>query len=379
MKTCRSLAALLALVLAVTLCSCGKQEAPASSGAASSMPDEPSVSTMAPVEPEPEPEPEPIPEPEPEPALPYVNPLTGEGCETDIGANRPIAVMLNNHKDAMPQLGVAQADIIYEMVAEGGITRMMGLFQTMEGVGNIGTVRSARDYYVSLAYGHDAIFLHAGGSPMAYEVIKSWGITALDCVNGPYEGTLYWRDKDRRKNAGLEHSVLTSGDTVQELLPTYKRVTMTHRDGFVEPLYFLDKDERITGEDVTSLEIKFSNYKTGRFTYDSESGLYQVSQHGKPYVDGATGEQVAVKNVLVLYTDVAAIKGDDKGRQSLRTTGTGEGILLCDGVQQTIQWAKKDHKSPMTFSTPDGSTPVKLGVGPSYINIVDTGTQVTIN
>lgn len=109
---------------------------------------------------------------------------------------------------------------------------MMAVFQDVAGAGEIGTVRSARDYYASLAYGHDAVYLHAGGSPQAYEFIKSRGVTALDCVNGPYEGTLFWRDQERRRSAGLEHSVLTSSETIQELLPTYQRVRLDHEEGF---------------------------------------------------------------------------------------------------------------------------------------------------
>ena len=141
----KSLTALLALALTVGLTACSSKppeepEPPES---------QPSVSVMAPVE--------------PEPALPYVNPLTGEGCARDIAQKRPVAVMLNNLKKALPQLGVSQADIIYEAPAEGGITRMLAVFQSVEEVGNIGSVRSARDYYVSLAMGHDALYLHAGG------------------------------------------------------------------------------------------------------------------------------------------------------------------------------------------------------------------------
>lgn len=258
MKVNRLLSLLLAALLVLPLASCAKP-GEASSSAAGSMPDEPSVSVIAPVEPEPEPEPEPV--------LPYVNPLTGEGCETDIGQNRPIAIMLNNHKKAMPQLGVSQADVIYEMPAEGGITRMMALFQSIEGVGEIGTVRSARDYYVSLAYGHDAIYLHAGGSPQAYDAIQDWGVTALDCVNGPYEGTLFWRDQARRKNAGLEHSVLTSGDKIQELLPTYKRVTLAHKDGF-DLGWTFGEGGGTPAASVSKLTVPFSSYKTGVFTWD---------------------------------------------------------------------------------------------------------------
>lgn len=166
----KSLTALLALALTVGLTACSSKppeepEPPES---------QPSVSVMAPVE--------------PEPALPYVNPLTGEGCARDIAQKRPVAVMLNNLKKALPQLGVSQADIIYEAPAEGGITRMLAVFQSVEEVGNIGSVRSARDYYVSLAMGHDALYLHAGGSPGAYAAIKNWGGGGLRLRQRPIRG-----------------------------------------------------------------------------------------------------------------------------------------------------------------------------------------------
>ena len=356
----------LLLLLSAALAACGKP-GDVSSGVSSSMPEEPSISVIAPVEPEPEPGPE----------LPFVNPLTGEGCETDIGHNRPIAIMLNNLKKALPQLGVSQADIIYEIPAEGGITRMLGVFQSVEGVGNIGSVRSARDYYVSLAYGHDAIFLHAGGSPQAYSVIKDWGVTALDCVNGPYEGTLYWRDQARRKSMGLEHSVLTSGQTIQELLPTYKRVTLEHKEGYTCPMTFLDKGETASGQTAETVSVRFSSYKTGVFTYDPDTGLYLIEEYGAPYVDGNTGEQVGVKNVLVLYTDISQIKGDDKGRQSVRITGTGSGQFFCDGTVQEITWSRKDNASPMNYTDGSGQA-LKFGVGHTYVNVVDNSAAVTV-
>ncbi len=359
----KRLGKLICVLLLAALCGCGPKGEPAASSAP---PEEPSISVLAPVE------------PEQEPQLPYTNPLTGEGCLTDISQNRPVAIMLNNLKKALPQLGVAQADIIYEVVAEGGITRMLGVFQSVEGVGEIGSVRSARDYFVSLAYGHDAIFLHAGGSPQAYDAIQDWGVTALDCVNGPYEGTLFWRDADRRKSMGLEHSVLTSGETILELLPTYKRVTLEHGEGYTYPMSFLAQGEKALGEAVLSVEVKFSSYKTGVFTYDAQSGLYAVEEYGAPYVDGNTGEQVMVKNVVVLFTDVDAIRGDSAGRQSVRTTGTGEGLLFCDGVEQPITWSKESHASPLTYTGADGQ-PVEFGVGHTYVNLVDGASSVTVH
>ena len=356
----------LALVMAMTMTACGEKtpEVPEEP-----IPEEPSVEVIAPVV-EPEPEPAPIPEPEPEPVYPYTNPLTGEGCETDVGKNRPIAVMLNNHKKAVPQAGVSQADVIFELPAEGGITRMMGLFQSIEGEGEIGTVRSARDYYVSLALGHDAIYMHAGGSPQAYAYIKEWGVNALDCVNGPYEGSLYWRDKTRKANAGLEHSVMTSFETIQKLFPTYEKLRKEHKDGYTVGWTFSDEIHSENAVTANTLTVPFSNYKTGVFQYDAESGLYMVEEYGKAYVDANTGEQVGVKNVLVLYTDVNAVKGDTAGRLTIRTTGEGKGILLRDGTVESITWKRTSDKHTLEFYGEDGLR-ADLGVGTTYINMLD--------
>ena len=121
---------------------------------------------QTPPEPEPEPdpvpvvEPEPVPEPDPEPEVPAgTNPLTGLPMEPEYEQNRPVAVMFNNLKAAQPQVGIAQADVIYEITAEGGITRMLGLYQTLEGVGTLGSIRSTRPYYLELALGHDALLV----------------------------------------------------------------------------------------------------------------------------------------------------------------------------------------------------------------------------
>ncbi len=363
-KRLLSAATLAALILTVCACTRAPRE---DASASASLPEEPAVSAIAPAEPEPEPEPEPE----------FRNPLTGEGTETDISKNRPIAVMLNNLKKALPQLGVAQADIIYELVAEGGITRMLGVYQSVEDVGEIGSVRSARDYYVSLAMGHDALFLHAGGSPMAYDAFDAWGYTHFDCVNGPYFGSLFWRDQDRINNMGLEHSVLTSGEVIEKYMPTLTRIRQEHDPGFDCGLEFMGQDETASGEKAERIEIVFSNYKTGVFTYDPNLEKYLVEEYGEPYVDGNTGEQVAVKNVLVLNTEVYAIRGDEKGRQSIRVTGTGTGQFFCDGLGQEITWSRKDHFSPLTYALADG-TPLKLGVGNSYINIIGSGSSCTV-
>ncbi len=363
----RQWAALFAGALTLTLlaaCGGGNTSQP---GSASAPPEEPDISVIAPVEPE----------PEPEPVYPYINPLTGEGLYTDISGKRPVAVMFNNLKKALPQVGVSRADVIYEIVAEGGITRMMGVFQDLEGVGDLGSIRSARDYYVSLALGHDAIYIHAGGSPQAYDAFSDWGVTHIDFVNGPY-GKMCWRDQDRRKTAGLEHSLFTSSEKVLEQMPS--RFRLDHEEGFAVPWAFAGETAYV-GRPAVSLTIPFSKYKTGYFAYDAEQGRYVMSQSldGSdpiPYVDGADNEEVGFSNVLVLYTDVGRVKGDDKGRMSVRTTGTGDGLLLRDGQLYEITWKRDKRTDCLTFLDKSNLDAV-LAFGPSYIAFVSDSTQVS--
>jgi hypothetical protein len=313
--------------------------------------------------------------PEPEYTGAY-NPLTGLPIANKWANSRPLAIMLNNLKAALPQHGVSQADIIYEVLAEGGITRMLGVFQTVEGVGDIGSVRSSRTYYLELALGHDAIYLHAGGSPDAYAKIKEWAVTALDCVNGPYEGTLYWRDQGRIKSAGYELSVFTSGDTILELFPTY-RFRQEHEAGYTYNMTFLDDGTPAGSETANIITVPFSTYKTGVFRYDLESGLYMAEEYGKDYVDGNTNEQVGVTNVIILKTACDVISGDDKGRLAVDLTSGGDGWYACGGKIVPIHWSKEDRNSQFVYTTADGKV-LSLGRGTSYVNIIPLKNNITV-
>ena len=340
--------------------------------------DKAEVTPTPPVEPTqvvtPTPEPSPMPNDGPE------NPLTGMPISEEWVNSRPIAIMLNNLKAALPQQGQSQADIIYECLAEGGITRMLGVYQTVEGVGTIGSVRSSRPYYLELALGHDAVYLHAGGSEDAYADIKAWGVTALDCVRGPYEGkapgsNLFWRDAERKKTMSSEHTVVTNGETILNLFPTYT-FRQEHQDGYSYVQAFADDGTPVNGETAGKIAVPFSSYKTGVFTYDAETGKYLVEEYGKAYIDGNTGEQVGVTNVLVLKTACGIIKGDELGHISVTVTGSGDGYFACGGKIIPIHWTKADRNSQYVYTTTDGK-PLTLGRGSSYVNIVPLESAVT--
>lgn len=362
----KRISSLLAGVLAslLLLSACGG-DTPAASSAPGDLSLEPSVSVLAPVEPDPL----------------YTNPLTGEGTQTDLSAARPIAIMLNNLRKALPQCGVSQADIIYEVPAEGGITRMMGVFQSLDGVDALGSVRSARPYYVELAAGLDAIFIHAGGSDDAYAAIKKHGVFNIDGVNGPYGGTMFYRDSARKQSAGFEHSLFTNKDRIETLLSgSLSKMRQTHKEDYSLPLVFTSDGTPASGAPANRISVEFSYYKTGTFTYDPNSKTYLVEQHidkhDLPYVDGSNNAQVAVTNVLVLQTDVNLIKGDSAGRLTVRLTGSGSGWFACGGQYIPITWSKASATAPLQFTTADGQ-PLILGAGTSYINIVDDGSTVT--
>lgn len=345
---------------------------PTPSATVSETPEPTPVSTPTP---QATPTPETTPEPTPTPQVGPVNPLTGEPIDEVYINDRPVAVMLNNLKQAMPQLGNSQADIIYEVLAEGGITRMLALYQSLDGVGTIGSVRSARTYYLELALGHDAIYLHAGGSPDAYSKIKAWGVTAFDCLNGPYEGTLFWRDKNRIKNNGYVHSVVTSGETISELLPTYN-VRTEHKDVFSYDMLFAEDGTPADGGQALKIKVPFSNYKTGVFSYDSETGKYFVEEYGSAYIDGNSGNQVSVTNVLILKTECNLIRGDDAGRITVDLT-QGNGWYACGGKIIPIQWSKNGVNDPLVYTTQTGE-PLVLGVGTSYVSIIPIENEITV-
>ncbi len=348
----RRLALILGLLLILT--SCGSREVP---------PEEP-PSLPAVTEPE-------VPE-EPEPEVPAgTNPLTGEPMESEAASRRPVAVMLNNLKAAMPQLGVGQADIIYEIPAEGQITRMLAVFQSLEGVGNLGSIRSTRPCYLEAALAHDALLVHAGGSPEAYRDISAWGIDNMDGVRGGSDAEIFWRDKERRRNAGYEHSMLTSGENILAYLDQ-GRFRTEHEGDFAQT--FVEDGTPEAGTAAEHVKLYFTRYKTGTFDYDPETGLYLVGQYGGEYVDGNTGAQVGVTNVLVLETEIHVIPGDTEGRLSVKMTGGGSGTFLCGGKAVPIRWSREDRNSAFVYTMEDG-TPLALGQGKSYLCVTDPRTS----
>lgn len=320
--------------------------------------------------------PSPSEEDEEEPQQEYdgnINPLTGEPVDEDILSNRPYAVMFNNTEIALPQHGISNVDIFYEMLAEGGVTRILGVFQDISDIGEIGTIRSVRSYFLDCVQGLDAILIHAGGSDMAYEDIASRKVDHVDGVKGT--GDIFYRDSERIASMGREHSMFTSSSLIEEKISGYSFNTQ-HNDNYSYVMKFANDGTPENGDSAENIEVIFSKYKTGLFEYSEDDGVYYVSEYGKAYVDGNNDEQVGVTNVLVLFSDFTSVTGTILLKTNL--VGSGSGYYGCGGKYVPITWSKDSYTDQFVYTLQDGSE-VEFGRGSSYINIVPLNTTVNFS
>jgi len=362
---------LLSVFLLVSFTACGKDE----------VPEEPVVIVEEPKEEvKPIVKPEKVEEPveivEEEYTGPY-NPLTGLPVDEDISQNRPYAVMINDIYAALPQQGISKADIIYEAQVEGGITRMMAVYQDISDAGPVGSIRSSRHYYIDLAQGHDAIYVHAGGSPQAYSLLSARDIDNIDGVQGT--GETFYRDSYRRSAMGYEHSMLLDPSLLPGFVEKYEMRSQHSEDYVCNMMFADDEDLKIAGDGsniATYVTVAFSSSKDTIFEYNADEKLYYASQYGMAYRDANDDTQVSAKNIIVVFADVYAIAGDSAGRMETILTGSGDGYFICNGEYVPITWSKEDNTSQFVYSDMNGA-PITFGRGTSYVCIVDIGNSVT--
>lgn len=340
-----SLYILIILILLTTACS--------SNNTPEAEPSEPVVETPGPADELTE---EPEAEPEPEPELAYVAPLTGIRSAEPVD-ERPLAVMINNAPAARPQSGLSQADHIYEVLAEGGITRLIAIFQS-EGAGEtLGPIRSIRPYLIELGESYGGILAHAGGSPAAYSILQNEGKPHLDEISngGPY----YFRSSDRK----APHNLYSSVDQL--------RVGAENRGYSVEnnaPVYSYMEQEgaEVSGEAVNSFDVYYLNDSyTVSYEYDSAMQQYLRSVNGTEDLDANDGTRLAASNIVVLSTSHRVL--DDVGRLALNLSSGGEAMLFQQGQLIRAEW-KKSSGDIIRFYKDGKELP--LVPGKSFFSIV---------
>ena len=299
-----------------------------------------------------------------------VNPLTGETLAEPSNA-RPFAIMLNNHKAALPHHGVSQADIVYETLVEGGMTRYMALFTDPANAGPIGSVRSARPPYVGFCQAYDALYSSASGMDNVLGMVTGGGVDYLNAL--VYEGSYFYRNQSRL-NQGIawEHTLFIDGEDFYQLAVD-KGMRTTRKEGQTYGFTF-DDAVAYEGAAANTAKIYFQkNGKTTTCTYDAEKGGYTLYQNGLDYVDGNTGEKVVFRNVLVLEAESYVMSNGI--HVYMETVGEGPGYYLRDGVMVPITWSRATEADPYAYKTADGQELV-MGVGTSYIAVISDGSPV---
>lgn len=309
----------------------------------------------------------------------FINPLTGLEATSDLSTKRPVAIMINNIWQAMPQIGISKADIIYECLAEGGITRLVMVTRDYESLETVGSVRSSREYFIDLAKNHDAIYVHAGGSEEAYSQILEREIDHLDGVRSDARtgknmaGTVFYRDPERLKTMSLEHTMVTTGERLTQGIEAMG-YSATVREDFKEPIVPVDWGWGVTlsGDDTTYIKVPYYSTRNAEYEYDAESGKYLRYQfdHIK-HIDGTTGEQLAFDNIIILNMNHTNT-GDSYGHLTVETTGEGSGWYITGGKRIPIKWAKETQDKEMTLTDAEGY-PLVVNRGKTIINIADNG------
>ena len=287
-------------------------------------------------------------------ASPYLtgeyNPLTGElGYDTSLLKNRTVLVSVENSPQARPQWGIASADIVWEMVVEGGISRMLLMYADASRLPDkIGPTRSARHYFVELAEGFDSIFIHYGGSPQAYNAIKKQGTDDVDGMT--YGDKLFPRDKTR--NVSSEHRAYTTKENVIKGI-TDKAIRTEVEEGKEKPFRFSPTPATLPDGTCTAVKVPFSNDYTYNYTYDEATKLYMSALGDKPFMDD-NGTQQSFTNIIICYVDVTPIPNDNKGRVTFDLSD-GEGVFISNGTYQNITWEKGGYTDIMKFYVDDGT------------------------
>ncbi|WLR42251.1 DUF3048 domain-containing protein [Bacillus carboniphilus] len=283
-------------------------------------------------------------------------PLTGLDDGEDIN-QRPLAIVINNHPKARPQSGLEQADIVYEVLAEGNVTRFLAVFQSEMPTGLIGPVRSARDYFIDLSKGYDAIFVSHGWSGSAKEKLQT--LKEADYINGLfYDGSLFQRVDFRSAphNSYISYDNLKNG--AEQLGYEF--------ESEVDPMTFYEEDNEIVGEDQETVTIAYSNSNTWKVTYqyNSSNQNYERYSNDELTVDLETENPIQLDNVLVVEANHQIV--DDSGHKSIDLLSGGEAYLYQKGKKIDVQWKNENNR---ILPYKEGEQ-VPFVQGKTWINIV---------
>jgi len=283
-----------------------------------------------------------------------INEFTGEWIDESLADQRPVCIMINNIDEAMPQSGISQADITWEMLVEGGVTRYLCLFKDYKSVGKIGPVRSARHYYVKLSNYIGAVYAHVGWSAYAEQEIKE---TNTNNINGLFDAQTFYRDNSRYAphNCYTDGEKLAAGIASAGYSSTYTPCKM----------FAFNSEDKMIGNGQTANKVitAYNGNPTRWFEYNEEDQRYYRWQYNVKQIDDQTNEQLNYKNVIVMYVSYSDLGG---GLQDINWLEGGDAYYFTDGEYEAINWKYEDYD--ILFCTMDGKQ-LKMNPGNTFITV----------
>ena len=277
------------------------------------------------------------------------------------GNDRPIAVMIDNHSGAWPQANLNKAYMVYEIVVEGGETRLMALFKG-QNLEKIGPVRSSRHYFLDYALENDAIYVHHGWSPQAQSDIASLGVNN---INGIQESSSsFWRVKDK----SAPHNLFTSTESILKIAERKGYSKISNKKSVLN--YVSNEVEMpSTAVNATSVTIPHSNLQTVKYEYDEQTKTYKRYARNKLQTDYITGEPVTTKNIIITMCENYTLEdSENKGRQGLKNIGTFKGYYITDGKAIEIQCIKNARNEQTVYKDLNGKE-IEVNDGNTFVNI----------
>lgn len=299
-------------------------------------------------------------EEEPAPPTTVASRLTGVQVEPKLNDLPTTGVMIENSPDARPQAGLYDAGVVFEAIAEGGITRFLALYQESSPE-HIGPIRSVRPYYLDFLAPFDAPIAHAGGSAQALAELRSQGFKDLEAFQNP---NFY----ERVRNRYAPHNLYTGRSRMLEL-QKHKGWSKSTFTGFARK----SEEKPSSAPTAKSISVNISSFLYNpQFDYNPTTNSYLRKLAGRPHTDEKTGKQIHPKSVVVLvmrhhYAGIYSVYG---------VTGSGRAYVFQDGDVTIGTWTKKSRKSQFTFTTTDNKT-LELNPGQTWISVVGNADAVS--
>ncbi len=298
------------------------------------------------------------------------------------GSSRPIAFMIDNNVNAQPQSALNKAYLVYEIIVEGGETRLMALFKNVDVTNEdvtVGPIRSARHYFIDYALENDAIYAHLGQSPQAESYIKNFNVADIngqiyDTGKARTSSSLYWREKNKK----APHNAYTSIKSIQEICKKQKYKTTSNKESV---LNYVTEEVKLEGPNAkvaNTITIPYGTNHTVKYVYNAETGRYIRYSKGKKQIDEVTKEDVTTKNIIVSFIKNTTLDdGEGKGRQDLNNFTNADGYYITNGKAIRIT-CKKQYVGGQTQYVDENGNKINVNDGNTWINICPIEAQVIL-